>query len=91
MIVVLYNTVGILGDFFVLAAYFLLQLRKLKAESVTYSLLNFIGALFILFSLCFAWNLPAVIVESAWALLSLYGLLQTIRSRHNKKGSATHG
>ncbi|OGT07019.1 MAG: hypothetical protein A2103_01685 [Gammaproteobacteria bacterium GWF2_41_13] len=91
MIIFMYNAIGILGDFFVLAAYFLLQFRKLKAESITYSLLNLIGALFILFSLCFAWNLPAAIVESAWALLSLYGLFQAVRSYYHQKGNTTHG
>lgn len=81
MLVFIYNTIGILGDFLILTAYFLLQLRKLNAESISYLLLNLLGALFILFSLFFAWNLPAAIIEGAWALISFYGLIE---AKYNK-------
>lgn len=80
----LYNIIGILGDFFVLIAYFLLQFKKMKAESFAYSFMNLIGAAFILFSLFYSWNLPAVIIEGTWIFISFYGLVQAWRARAKK-------
>jgi hypothetical protein len=77
----MYNFIGLLGDVFILIAYILLQLNKLKAEAIMYSFLNMIGAVFILFSLYFAWNFPAVVIESAWVLISFYGTIQALAKR----------
>lgn len=80
----IYNIIGILGDFSVLIAYSLLQFKKLKAESFLYSFLNLVGAIFLLFSLYYAWNLPAAIIEITWILISFYGLVQVLRTRTKK-------
>lgn len=80
----IYNIIGFFGDFFVLIAYSLLQFKKLKAESFLYSFLNLIGAIFLLFSLYYAWNLPAAIIEGTWVLISFYGLIQGWRARTKK-------
>lgn len=79
----MYNAIGILGDFLILTAYFLLQFKKLKADTSAYSLLNLSGAALILFSLFFAWNLPAVLIESVWIIISFYGVIQALRARRN--------
>jgi len=69
------DVIGCFGAIIILLAYFLLQTRKLKPESFTYSILNFFGALMLLFSLLYTWNLPAVIIEVAWILISLFGFI----------------
>ena len=74
MIAVIYDTVGITGDIFIIGAYFLLQLGKVSAKNLLYLLLNLFGALFIIFSLIFEWNLAAFTIETAWVLISIYGL-----------------
>ncbi len=74
------NLVGLIGVAFILLAYFLLQLNKITPLNWGYPLLNLLGALMILFSLGYDWNLPAVLMESAWALVSIFGLIQ-IRKR----------
>lgn len=81
----IYNIIGFFGDFFVLVAYSLLQFKKIKAESFSYSFMNLIGAAFLLFSLYYAWNLPAAIIEGTWVLISFYGLVQAWRARTAKK------
>ena len=86
MFTIIFNTVGILGDFLVLIAYTLLQFKKLRAETFWYSFLNLIGAAFILFSLCFSWNLPAAIIEITWIFISFYGLIQAWRNKGTKFG-----
>ena len=37
---------------------------------------NLLGALLVLVSLYDAWNLPSVVIETFWALISVYGLLR---------------
>jgi hypothetical protein len=83
----IYNAIGIFGDVLILIAYSLLQLKKLSAETVAYSFLNLAGAALILFSLFFSWNLPAVIIEISWVMISVYGLLQAVHSKLYKQNA----
>ncbi|MBS0351709.1 MAG: hypothetical protein JSR33_11105 [Proteobacteria bacterium] len=75
------NLIGVLGVFFVLLAYMLLQMGRMKATWVSYSLLNTAGSFLILISLYFYWNLASGIIEIAWLIISLYGLLKSIYLR----------
>jgi len=74
------DIIGLIGVGLILIAYFLLQIHRLSAQNFSYSLLNFVGAGMILFSLFYAWNTPAVIIEVAWILISLYGMFKALRS-----------
>lgn len=78
------NIIGILGVFLVVLAYFLLQYEKLSAQGFAYPVLNLLGALMILFSLIYAWNLPSVIIETAWAIVSIFGIARKWRHRKGK-------
>lgn len=79
---VISNEVGIIGVILVLVAYFLLQWGKLLPSGFTYSLLNLIGAVGILYSLFFEWNLSAFIIETVWILISLYGIVRFFMKRN---------
>jgi hypothetical protein len=70
------DIIGTVGVLFTLLAYFLLQIDKITSTGRTYSILNVVGALLILYSLYFNWNTPAVIMEVAWLLISIYGLIR---------------
>ena len=59
----LFDLVGFIGVLLIVVAYLLLQLDKLPSSSPKYSLLNAGGALLIIVSLIFAFNLSAFIVE----------------------------
>ena len=72
---------GIVGTVFLLGAYFLLQTGRLSSQDLTYSLINAIGASFLVISLLFDFNLSALIIESFWALLSVMGIIRCLRSR----------
>jgi len=72
----LHDLVGIFGVVLVLAAYLLLQLRKLSADRLEFSVANAIGAGCILLSLTQDFNLPAFMIELAWLLISVYGMLR---------------
>lgn len=71
-----YDIISIVGVAIILVAYFLLQWERLDARSYSFSLLNIIGSLMILYSLLYDWNLSAVIIEISWVLISVVGLLK---------------
>ena len=71
-----YDFLGNVGVLLILLSYLLLQMKKIKSQSMYYSLMNAIGALLILVSLYYNFNLSAFIMEFFWLLISLYGLWQ---------------
>jgi hypothetical protein len=77
------NLVGLIGVAAYLLAYGLLQLGILKVEDGRYALLNGIGALAILYSLIFDFNLPSFITQAAWLVLTIIGYARS-RSRRTR-------
>ncbi len=84
----LFDLVGFIGVLLIVVAYLLLQLDKLPSSSPKYSLLNAGGALLIIVSLIFAFNLSAFVVEAFWFLISLLGLWRSLISRKDSRRSA---
>lgn len=80
-----HDIVGFSGGIAILLAYFLLQAKKMSADGLIYSLLNLAGALLILFSLTYAWNLTAVFIEIIWAGLSLLGIIRWYKTAYLEK------
>ncbi len=72
-----YDFLGNVGVFLILWTYLLLQMEKISSRSFVYSLTNAAGALLVLISLCFQFNLSAFIIEFFWLIISLYGLSQS--------------
>jgi len=70
------DIIGIIGVGFIITAYFLLQLNKVSSDSMNYLLLNFVGAVLVLFSLFYHWNLASVIIEIMWLIISIYGMVK---------------
>lgn len=70
----LFNALGIAGGLCFMIAFALLQTERLKSDSYPYLLLNLAGAVLLLISLLWDWNLPAFLLETIWALISIYGL-----------------
>ena len=81
----LFDLAGFIGVILIIVAYLLLQLEKLPSSSPRYSLLNAAGALLIMVSLIFAFNLSAFIVEAFWFLISLVGLWRSLSARKDSK------
>lgn len=76
-----YDILGMVGVAIILAAYLLLQLEKLSAQDWRYSAVNALGALLILISLFFSFNLASFIIEIAWLGISIFGLFKALTSR----------
>ena len=69
-----HNLVGNIGVVLIVGTYFLVQIRRMSATQPPYIVLNGLGALFILYSLWFDFNLSAFLIELIWLLISLLGL-----------------
>lgn len=79
--IALTDIAGLAGSGCILAAYGLLQAGRLNRDHLRYSLVNALGAALILVSLVYAYNLPSVVIESAWLLISLAGMARWFRRR----------
>ena len=75
------DAVGLLGVLMILLAYFLLQSGHLRGDALPHQLLNAAGALLVLVSLLYAFNLSAFLMEAAWLAVSIYGMFRGRRRR----------
>lgn len=86
------NIIGLTGVCLCLGSYFLVQTGRLKANTLSYTLANFIASWLILVSLCYHWNLSSAIIEVVWGVISLYGVFRALQRRkennHNTQPKA---
>jgi len=73
------DLIGIIGVSFVLVTYYLLQVEKIDAKGFWYSFLNLFGAVLIMYSLLYNWNLASVIIEIFWIAISVYGVWKYLK------------
>ena len=76
-----YDILGTIGVGVIVVTYLLLQLGRIKSEQLAYSLFNGVGAALILISLYYDFNLPSVIVEAFWLVISIFGILKYLVAR----------
>lgn len=81
-----HEAVGGVGVAIILSLYFLSQSGRLAIDRPASTLGNAVGACAILFSLWVDFNLPAVLVEVAWVLISLYGFVRFWLRRRSAGG-----
>ncbi len=72
----LLNTAGLAGVVLYLGAYALLQAGRLRGSSYSYAILNLCAASLVLLSLTVAFNLSSAIIQAAWVLISILGILR---------------
>ncbi len=77
----LFDVAGLIGVLLMLSAYAAAQLRWLDATRATALLMNLVGAGLVLVSLTRAFNLSAALLESAWGLVALFGLVKLALKR----------
>ena len=70
----LFQILGIVGALLILLAYFLLQQRILTGEDRRYLVMNFTGGTLLTIIAVYDRRIGFILVEGAWALISLYGL-----------------
>jgi len=75
----LLDLVGNVGVVVLMITYLMLQLGKLRSDGLAYSLLNAMGASFIVVSLLVNFNLSALLMEVFWVLISFLGIYRYFR------------
>ncbi|WP_331713490.1 CBU_0592 family membrane protein [Noviluteimonas gilva] len=83
-----YDFVGFTGTLMILAAFAAQQMGKMRGDGAVYQLLNLFGAGGILVSLMGSFNISVFVLESAWVLVSAYGLWRSrsLRARADAAG-----
>lgn len=75
------NILGLIGAVLFVVAYAGMHLEKLDPHGVTALLMNLIGAVLVLISLAYDFNLPSFVLETIWGLVAAYGLIKLVRRR----------
>jgi len=75
------DAAGVAGVVIILAAYAGAQLRRLDPVKAPSLAMNLVGACLILASLIHAFNLPAFLMEAAWALVAALALVRLVLTR----------
>jgi hypothetical protein len=73
--------IGFVGVSLLLIAYFLNLNNKMAKDSISYLMLNFIGAGIACFASVLLHYLPFVILEGCWTLVSAMGIIHYFRKK----------
>lgn len=73
------DIIGAIGVGIILLAYFLNIFSLIKKEGVLFYLMNIIGASIACFTSYVIDYIPFVILEGTWAIVSVIGLVKTIK------------
>jgi len=73
------DAVGLIGVGMILVTYGALTLEKMDPKGWMYSAGNGLGALLILISLYYSFNLASFVIEIAWLAISAFGLWKAWR------------
>jgi len=76
-----YDFVGNLGVAAIIISYLAIQLDWMSARGLAYSWINLIGAILILISLLYSFNLSSFIIEIFWIGISLIGIVRGFLQR----------
>ncbi|QTH64500.1 hypothetical protein J1N51_03220 [Psychrosphaera ytuae] len=82
MIDIIFDVIGMSGTFLVVGAFFLLQLDKVPPTGLTYNLMNLTGAILLLISLCYNFNLASFVIELFWIAASIIGLYKYYQNKN---------
>jgi hypothetical protein len=81
---VLPDVIGMIGVSLVLSAFGLLNMNKVTSSTMMYQLMNLLGSMLLLFSLCFHLNIASVVIEIAWMLISLVGIYRALKKKRSE-------
>ncbi len=81
MTVTLPDIIGLAGVSFVVGTYFLSQTGRMDVTRPLYPALNAVGALLILVSLYFTFNLASFVIELTWLLISVIGMYRSLSQK----------
>jgi hypothetical protein len=74
------DVIGLIGSALFIGAFAYANVAK-TLNKVWFNLANLAGALLLLISLSVTFNLAAFVLEAAWALIALFGIVAALRER----------
>lgn len=77
----IFQFIGFLGMICIVLAYFLLQIGKMTSDDLGYQIINLIGAILLIVSLCVHFNLGSFLIEVFWIFITIYGIFRILKSR----------
>ncbi len=75
----IYQTISLLGASLILAAYIGLQFGRMNRDDRVFNILNFVGSALLAWVAVVDWRLGFILLEGAWALLSVPGMFRRRR------------
>jgi hypothetical protein len=78
---ILFDVIGMTGTALVVGAFFMLQLGKAEPTGIVYNVMNLTGAILLLISLCYNFNLASFVIELFWIAASLIGLYKYFKGK----------
>ena len=85
------DAIGFLGVALLVGAYAALQFERIKAEDPLYSAANALAALLIGISLLYSFNAASMVIEIFWFVISVYGLVKSLRARRSNRADHQRG
>ncbi|MGP1484495.1 MAG: CBU_0592 family membrane protein [Campylobacter sp.] len=79
----IFHIIGFLGMVCVVGAYLLLQIGRVGAQSLTFQLINLLGAILLIISLFVHFNLGSFLIEVFWIIITLYGIYKIYKKGTN--------
>ena len=77
------NIIGLVGSLIFIAAFAYANAAQ-QFDKLWFNLANLIGAVLLLWSLSVHFNLAAFVLEVAWAVIAVIGLIGAVRQRRSK-------
>jgi len=77
-----HDFIGNIGVAVIILSYLALQLERIDSRSFLFSTLNGAGAVLVIISLMFEFNLSAFVIEAFWFLVSLLGIVRRLKSNN---------
>ncbi len=83
---IIFDVIGMTGTFLVVGAFLFMQLGKLEPKGFKYNVMNLSGAILLLISLTYNFNLASFVIEIFWIVASTIGLYNVIKAKRNSTG-----
>jgi hypothetical protein len=74
------DIIGICGSVLFIGAFIYANISS-ALNKILFNIINLIGAILLLISLSVHFNLAAVILEAAWMMIAIFGLITALRAR----------
>lgn len=74
------DVIGLVGSVLFIGAFLYANISP-AMNKILFNIFNLIGAVLLLISLSVHFNLAAVVLEAAWAMIAIFGLVTALRAR----------